>query len=59
MAQLKYYMGFSAFEIATMTAEEREFYLEWYVDVKRKENEAKQAQSSPKSEEPKFGPAAQ
>jgi hypothetical protein len=47
------------FEIATMTAEEREFYLEWFVEQKRKENEARENASNRASPaEPKFGPAA-
>ena len=42
-----------------MTAEEREFYLNWFVDMKRKENEAREAGSAPSGNtEPKFGPAA-
>ena len=47
IAQLKYYMGFSMEEIGYMTAEDREFFLDWFVETKRKENEAKQAPSTP------------
>ena len=54
IAQLKYYMGFSMEEIGYMTAEDREFFLDWFVETKRKENEAKQAPSTPAG--PKFGP---
>lgn len=42
-----------------MTAEEREFNLEWFVEQKRKENEAREnAGNRAASSEPKFGPAA-
>lgn len=59
IAQLKYHMNFSLFEIATMTAEEREFFLEWYVEAKKKENEAYQsAQTKYDKTQPHFGPAA-
>jgi len=57
IAQLKYYMSFSMYEISTMTAEEREFFLDWFVETKRKENEAKDTGDTPSSD-PKFGPAA-
>ena len=55
--QLKHFVGFNLFEIETMTAEERDFYLKWYADMKTKENEAKAASNAPSSTEPKFGPA--
>ena len=42
IAQLKYYMSFSLFEINKMTAEEREFYLKWFADTKTKEREAEE-----------------
>ena len=51
-------MKFSVFEIATMTAEERQFYLEWFVEMKRKENEAREGANSQAPQQPKFGPAA-
>jgi hypothetical protein len=51
-------MGFNLFEIATMTAEEREFYLEWFVETRKKENDAQSAGSTPKNSSPKLGPAA-
>lgn len=52
-------MGFSMFEIATMTAEDREFFLGWFVDMKRKENEAQESSGHTSSDNgPKFGPAA-
>ena len=42
-----------------MTAEEREFFLEWYVEAKKKENEAYQsAQTKYDKTQPHFGPAA-
>jgi len=55
IAQLKYYMGFDMYEIGTMTAEERDFFLNWFVEIKRKENAAR---SQPADNGPKFGPAA-
>ena len=51
-------MGFSIFEMSTMTAEEREFYLNWFVEIKRKENEAREAGNAPADTGPKLGPAA-
>lgn len=50
-------MHFSTFEIATMTAEEREFYLKWFVDMKKREKEAQEASSKSSNDGPKFGPA--
>lgn len=41
-----------------MTAEEREFYLEWFAEMRRKENEAKQSANTRSPSEPQFGPAA-
>jgi hypothetical protein len=58
ISQLKYFMRFSLFEISTMTAEEREFYLQWFVDVKRQENEAREAGKAATDNGPRLGPAA-
>jgi len=51
-------MRFSLFEIATMTAEERNHYLEWFVEMKQKENEAKDSSAQSPAQSPQFGPAA-
>ena len=51
-------MKFSFFEISTMTAEEREFYLSWFSETRRKENEAQEGSNSPAPQEAKFGPGA-
>lgn len=48
IAHLKYLMGFSLFEIAKMTAEDRIFYMKWINERKKKEYEA----SQPKASEP-------
>ena len=56
ISQLKYFMGFNLFEIATMTAEEREFYLDWFTKIKKEENKSKQS-SAPSDSGPKLGPA--
>ena len=57
IAQLKYYMGFSMFEINTMTAEDREFYLKWFAKTRTKEKEAESAPSAAE-QGPKLGPSA-
>ena len=51
-------MNFSFFEISTMTAEEREFYLNWFSEMRRKENEAQENSNSRSPQEAKFGPGA-
>jgi hypothetical protein len=51
-------MNFSTSEIAVMTAEERSFYLEWFADIKKKENDATSSGQTPTSDGPKLGPAA-
>ena len=58
ISQLKYFMNFNLFEIATMTAEERTFYLEWFSETKRQENEAEAAASSSDNANsgPSYGP---
>lgn len=59
ICQLKYFMRFSLFEISTMTAEEREFYLNWFAEIKAKENEAaNKATQTTSAETPTLGPAA-
>ena len=39
-----------------MTAEERQFYLEWFVEMKRKENESREGAGTAPTQ-PKFGPS--
>lgn len=36
--ELKYFCHFDLFEIATMTNEDRKFYLQWIIDQKKREN---------------------
>ena len=55
ICQLKHFMRFSLFEIATMTGEEREFYLKWYNELKEKEREASSSHGV-SNNEPHFGP---
>lgn len=57
IAQLKYYMNFSLQEISCMTAEDREFYLKWFADMKTKEKEAEERNARPGSDM-KLGPSA-
>jgi len=57
IAQLKYYMNFSLQEMSNMTAEDREFYIKWFADMKNKENEAKERSMAPDSEM-RLGPSA-
>jgi hypothetical protein len=57
IAQLKYYMNFSLYEIGNMTAEDREFYLKWFADMKTKERESEQRSAGSKSDI-RLGPSA-